>query len=76
LNEKESEYTLDCDDSLTQVGSIQTILTELDKLISYFIEEKANRKLRVATKIGSTFFLFLMSNRAAEIVQNDYLSSA
>jgi hypothetical protein len=32
--------------------------------------------LRVATKIGSTFFWCLTSYRAAEIVQNDYLSSA
>jgi hypothetical protein len=32
--------------------------------------------LRVATKIGSTFFWFFTSYRAAEIVQNDYLSSA
>jgi hypothetical protein len=32
--------------------------------------------LRVATKIGSTYFWFLTSYRAVEIVQNDYLSSA
>jgi hypothetical protein len=38
--------------------------------------KKINRKLRVATEIGSTFFWFLTSNRAAEKVQNDYLSSA
>jgi hypothetical protein len=37
---------------------------------------KINRKLRVATKIGSTFFWFFTSYRAAEIVQNDYSSSA
>jgi hypothetical protein len=37
---------------------------------------RINRKLRVATKIGSTFFWFLTSYRAAEVVQNDYLSSA
>jgi hypothetical protein len=39
-------------------------------------ESEINRKLRVATEIGSTFFRFLTSYRAAEIVQNDYLSSA
>jgi hypothetical protein len=32
--------------------------------------------LRVASKMESTFFWFLTSYRAAEIVQNDYLSSA
>jgi predicted subunit of tRNA(5-methylaminomethyl-2-thiouridylate) methyltransferase len=37
---------------------------------------KINRKLRVATKIGSTLFWFFTSYRLAEIVQNDYLSSA
>jgi hypothetical protein len=35
-----------------------------------------NRKFRVATEIGSTFFWVLTSYRAAEKVQNDYLSSA
>jgi hypothetical protein len=39
-------------------------------------DKQINRKLRVATKIGSTFFWCLTSYRAAEIVQNDYLSSA
>jgi hypothetical protein len=41
-----------------------------------FIFILINRKLRVATKIGSTFFWFLTSYRAAEIVLNYYLSSA
>jgi hypothetical protein len=36
---------------------------------------KIYRKLRVGTKIRSTFFWFLTCYRAAEIVQNDYLSS-
>jgi hypothetical protein len=40
------------------------------------VAKKIYRKLRVATKIGSTFFLFLTSYRAAEKVQNDYLLSA
>jgi hypothetical protein len=35
------------------------------------IYKKINRKLRVATKIGTTHFWFLTSNRAAEIVQSD-----
>jgi hypothetical protein len=39
-------------------------------------KRKINRKFRVATEIGSTFFWFLTSYWAAEIVQNDYLSSA
>jgi hypothetical protein len=37
---------------------------------------KINRKLRVATEKGSTFFWFSTIYRAAENVQNDYLSSA
>jgi hypothetical protein len=45
-------------------------------LLKKIIVEKINRKLRVATKIGRTFFWFLTSYRAAEIMQNDYLSSA
>jgi hypothetical protein len=40
------------------------------------IQKSINRKLRVATEIGSTFFWFSTIYRAAEIVQNDYLSSA
>jgi hypothetical protein len=44
--------------------------------IRHFVFLKMNRKLRVATKIGSNFFWFLTSYRAAKIVQNDYLSSA
>jgi hypothetical protein len=35
-----------------------------------------NRKLRVATKIMSKFFWFLMCYWAAEKLKNDYLSSA
>jgi hypothetical protein len=49
--------------------------TESDQSIIK-IEIKINRKLRVTTKIGNTFFWCLTSYRAAEIVQNDYFSSA
>jgi hypothetical protein len=44
--------------------------------LNLYGKNEINRKLRVATEIGSTFFWFLTSYRAAEIVQNDYLSSA
>jgi hypothetical protein len=44
------------------------------KILDFSVLKK-NRKLRVATEIGSTFFWFLTSYRAAKIVQNDYLSA-
>jgi hypothetical protein len=62
IGRKDSEYALEM---TKRVQIIQL------KLINYI-----NRKLRVATKIESTFFWFLTSYRAAENVQNDYLSSA
>jgi hypothetical protein len=40
------------------------------------IKNQINRKLRVATKIGSTFFWFLTCYWAAEKLKNDNLSSA
>jgi hypothetical protein len=64
--------------------SFEICLTEKDTQIKEFKEIKSkksnrtqiNRKLRVATKIESTFLWFLTSYRAAEKQQNDYLSSA
>jgi hypothetical protein len=59
------------------VTAIQTIRNQyLKKIICNMYNCTINRKLRVATKIGSTFFWLLTIYRAAEIVQNDNLSSA
>jgi hypothetical protein len=50
---------------------------KLDTGQQQFAQNTINRKFRVATEIGSIFFLFSTNYRAAEIVQiGDYLSSA
>jgi hypothetical protein len=53
-------------------SSIETFDTEKKKSTIKTYPIKINRKLRVAKKIGSTFFWFLTNYRAAEIVQNDF----
>jgi hypothetical protein len=62
------------DNSLLMSKICQLLKNSPAKIWTKWIE--INRKLRVASEIGSTYFWFLTSYRAAEIVQNDNLSSA